>query len=91
MSPFVRAVDASAAASLLVPASSDIRAAVLDPLQMTPEQTRRLYGQACARCRGTDGLRAGGMARTVSGPELLGRLAWPVQVCRHHESTGGAQ
>lgn len=86
MPPFVQASQVPPSA---VPTSADVRAAVLDPLRMTPEQTRRLSGLSCARCGGREELRPGGMAYTLSGPDGSGRLAWPVQVCRHHSNTGG--
>ncbi len=88
MSAFVQATPTGLHSA--VPASEDIRATVLDPVSITREQYRRLTGHACARCGGTDDLRPGGMARTRSGPEGAGRLAWPVAVCRHHATTGGA-
>jgi hypothetical protein len=69
------------------PEAADVRAALLDPLQMTPEQNRQLQGEACARCGGTDDLRPGGMAYMSSSSN--GRLGWPVKVCRHHAHTGG--
>ncbi|GAA3663652.1 hypothetical protein GCM10022420_048210 [Streptomyces iranensis] len=64
------------------PAFLDVRAKVLDLLHITPEQDRRLSGQACARCGATDGLHQGGFAYTASGPDGQGRLGWPVKVCQ---------
>lgn len=72
------------------PAAADIRAGVLDPLQVTPEQTGQLHGASCARCPRTDGLSPGGMAYVASGPEGKGRLGYPVRVCPDHKDTGGA-
>ncbi|MFC8670014.1 hypothetical protein [Streptomyces sp. NPDC057199] len=71
------------------PVAADVRAALLDPLRMTSEQTSQLQGEACARCGRMDGLSPGGYAYTSSGKG--GRLAHPVRVCRDHRSTGGTQ
>lgn len=49
-------------------AAADIRSGVLDPLRLTREQIGQLSGESRARCGGTDGLRADGMAHTRSGP-----------------------
>lgn len=70
------------------PASVDIRAAVLDPLRMTAQQTRQIHGECCARCPRTDGLSPGGMAYMASGTDG-GRLGFPVSVCPDHRDTGG--
>ncbi|MGW6574945.1 hypothetical protein ACWGAN_22660 [Streptomyces sp. NPDC054945] len=59
---------------------ADIRAALLDPLLITPDQTARLRGQRCARCGAAGNLRPGGYAYTAS--EGGGRLGWAVKVCR---------
>ncbi|KMS74187.1 hypothetical protein ACM01_14785 [Streptomyces viridochromogenes] len=75
--------------ALIVPSTEDVRAEVLDPLRMTQEQKRRLDGAACARCGRQDGLRPGGMARVLSGPDGTGRLGYPVRVCPDHVHTGG--
>ncbi|MEU6467474.1 hypothetical protein [Streptomyces sp. NPDC046976] len=72
-----------------MPTSTDVRAIPLDLMYATIEQSRRLSGEACARCGGTSGLRPGGMAYTVTGPDGQGRLAWPVRVCAEHAGTGG--
>ncbi|MFF7176833.1 hypothetical protein [Streptomyces pseudovenezuelae] len=72
------------------PASADIRASVLDPLQMTSEQDRQLHGKTCARCPRQDDLRPGGMAYVRSGQDGTGRLGYPVNVCPDHADTGGA-
>jgi len=89
MSPFTLVTADSFATSSGVPATSDIRAEVLDHLSMTAEQRYRLAGHACARCGRRDGLRPGGMARVRSGPDGKGRLGYPVRVCADHERTGG--
>lgn len=89
MMPLAQATGPGPAVSEPLPTSVDVRAAVLDPSQMTAEQSRRLNGSGCARCGGTDGLRPGGYAYTRSGPDGSGRLAWPVKVCQHHANTGG--
>ncbi|MGW2748126.1 DUF6415 family natural product biosynthesis protein [Streptomyces sp. NPDC001450] len=52
---------------ILLPATIDIRAEVLDPLRMTAEQTHCLNGNACTRCGRTDGPRPGGLAYTAVG------------------------
>lgn len=49
------------------PAAADIRAQVHDPLRMTPDESQRLHGKACARCSSGKGLRDSGLAYTASG------------------------
>lgn len=73
------------------PAAADIRAQVHDLLRMTPDESQRLHGKACARCNSTKGLRDGGLAYTASGPNGESRLGWQVKVCRDHANTGGGQ
>ena len=87
MSPFMQA--GSPRLVGFVPSAEDVRAVVLDLHRVTPGQSRRLNGLACARCGGADDLRPGGTARTTSGPAGSGRLVWPVKVCRDHANTGG--
>lgn len=91
MSLYVQANAGARLAPSAVPASDDVRAQPIDPLCMTPEQSRRLDGHACARCGGTEDLRPNGMAYTRSGSDGTGRLAWPVKTCRYHAHTGGIQ
>jgi hypothetical protein len=71
------------------PSVADVRAGVLDSLNMTREQEQQLRGHACARCGRTDGLRPNGMAYMASGPDGRGRLGFPVMVCPDHAHTGG--
>ncbi len=68
-------------------AKTDVRATVLDPLAVSPEQTARLRGQECARCGGRSGLRPGGYAYTSS--EGAGRLGWAVKVCANSPANLG--
>lgn len=57
----------------------DIRGGVLDSLSLTHSDNAALHGLACARCRGTAGLRPGGFAYTLCREG--GCLGWPVRVC----------
>lgn len=58
---------------------SDLRTGSHDPLHLPYESWRRLYGLACVRCGGGQGLRPGGHAYTQH-PDG-GRLGWAVQIC----------
>lgn len=69
------------------PPAADVRATVLDPLQVTAEQDARLHGRACARCGSTFALRPGGYAYTSSGTKG-GRLGWAVKLCADCPGTG---
>ncbi|MFJ9589859.1 hypothetical protein [Streptomyces acidicola] len=58
---------------------TDLRTGTHDPLRLPHESWRRLYGLACVRCGGGQGLRPGGHAYTQH-PDG-GRLGWAVQIC----------
>ena len=70
---------------------SDLRIGTHDPLRLPYESWRRLYGLACVRCGGGQGLQPCGHAYTqhLDG----GRLGWAVQICadceRHPKATDG--
>lgn len=61
------------------PAAADIRAGVLDPVQVTRKQTSQLHGESRARCPRTDDL----------PPDGADRLGYPVSVCPDPTDTGG--
>lgn len=91
MAPYAQSTGEGIALLRAYPAERDVRVGVLDLLGLSPRQRLQLGGTACARCPRTDCLRPGGYAYTRSGPEDAGRLAWLVQVCPDHRSTGGTQ
>ncbi|MCX4457238.1 hypothetical protein OOK58_35350 [Streptomyces sp. NBC_01728] len=70
---------------------SDLRTGTHDPLRLPYESWRRLYGLACVRCGGGQGLEPCGHAYTQH-PDG-GRLGWAVQICadceRHSKTTDG--